>query len=185
VYVGCALITFSTTEMYNVVDNSTSDIYAIASPEAAYDSNIIASSKGIGEGVGGVVDVFFSHDPQNSTNRKVFSKVVEDMSNGVSGKASALRMAEDGTEEKIWYVYQPIKIRELKPVKPDDFTRGAEASEDLLYSMIVGRKDENFYSEFNYVEGEIREDLSEISIVYLISTGIVTLICVIVTARVS
>ena len=185
VYVGCALITFSTTEMYNIVDNSTSDMYAIASPEAAYDSNIIASSTGIGQGTGGVVDVFFPYDPRNSTNRKAFTKVVENMSKGASGKGSTFRMAEDGTEEKIWYVYHPINIRELEPVMPDDFTRGVEASEDLLYSMIVGRKDNTFYSEFNDVEGEIKEDLSKISIIYLISTSIVTLICVIVTARVS
>jgi hypothetical protein len=73
----------------------------------------------------------------------------------------------------------------LNPARPDDFARGSNYSHMLLYSVAVARLEKTLAKPFTEIEDGIREDLGVIAIVYLSLVIVVSLLCVVATARVS
>jgi hypothetical protein len=133
----------------------------------------------------GVVSAFLPFDKADSRNAMQFEEILIDMKRGGSENGTLTRLDKDGNNQNIFYSYSPVLYRELKPIRPDNFTRGAEASQVVLYSLIVAETENHLYEKFTDVSSDIQSDLSRSNAIFLVVTAIITLICIFVTARVS
>ena len=96
------------------------------------------------------------------------------------------RTNEYGVQEEYCYVYLPIYNRELIPVQPDEYSRGAEYSEELLYSIIMFEKKDELFHEFVMRSDDIYSSLvNDTLVVYILTTSLITFICIVITATVS
>jgi hypothetical protein len=186
-YVGNVLIDFSSSEIDNIVEGNKNDFFAVILPNATDGQNVVASSELDDNATPkSIFDLMIPFDPPDSVNREYFSSIIDDMEKGGEGLACELnRTNEHGVQEEYCYVYLPIYDRELKPVQPDEYSRGAEYSEQLLYSMIMFEKKDELYHEYRMRSDDIKSSMESMLIVYFITTSLIALICIIVTATVS
>ena len=186
-FIGLTLIDFSPLQMLNGLNQTNSYFYFVISPStSASDDTIIGPGHDIGDDPAAIADVILPLDALDSKNRDDFANVIYEMKEGQSGEVLFTRKsAENGAEEKIMLAYAPVYARTLSPARPDDFARGSNSSRMLLYSVAVARLETTLAKPFTEIEGYIREDLGMIAIVYFSLVIVVSLICVIVTARVS
>ena len=82
------------------------------------------------------------YDDSSSENLRHFEdQVLSEMKNGSSLDTTFRRriLLEDGScdtaEEELFISYQPVIIRELNPIKPNDFARGVQVSDTLMASL--------------------------------------------------
>ena len=184
-YVGNVLIDFSSSEINNIVEDNRNEFFAVILPNTT--KNVVASSELDDNATPeSIFNLMIPFDPPDSVNREHFSSIVDDMEKGGEGHDCDLnRTNKDGVQEEYCYAYLPIYNRELKPVQPDDYSRGAEYSEQLLYSMIMFEKKEELYYEYRMRSEYIENSLESTFTVYFITTSLIALICIVVTATVS
>lgn len=122
-------------------------------------------------------------DLPDSKNRAQVTKIVAEIKEGIAGESRYSRLTKGGDEESLVISWYPITIRELKPIAPNDFTRGIYVQNTLLYSLLFGRTEASFYSAFEAIEDEILRQLRLISIVYLCVVAFISLLCILVTGK--
>jgi hypothetical protein len=185
-FIGLTLIDFSPLQMLKGLNQTNSYFYYVISPSAsASDDTIIGPGHGVGDDPAAIADVILPLDALDSKNRADFANVIYEMKEGQSGEALFTRTAENGAVEKIRLAYAPVYARTLSPARPDDFARGSNYSHMLLYSVAVARLEKTLAKPFTEIEDGIREDLGVIAIVYLSLVIVISLLCVVATARVS
>jgi hypothetical protein len=184
-YVGNVLIDFSASEIDNIVEDNKNEFYAVILPNTT--KNVVASSELDDNATPkSIFDLMIPSDPTDSVNREYFSSIIDDMEKGGEGlKCELNRTNKDGVQEEYCYAFLPIYNRELKPVQPDDYSRGAEYSEKLLYSMIMFKKKDDLRYEYLMRSEDIKSSMESTLIVYFLTTSSIALICIIVTATVS
>ncbi|KAL3915878.1 MAG: hypothetical protein SGILL_005439 [Bacillariaceae sp.] len=183
-YVGSTAVDFTTAELYQALENANAETFAVIIPDGANALRLVAHSSGAAdETPKSIFDVVLPYDLINATNMENFKSVLEQMNSGKRGSGSFSRTDATGGEETLFYAFAPILFRELAPVQPSDFSRGAVARERVLYSLIVAKREEELYSEFNAVSDDIAKQLTRTNIIYLVVTTIITLVCMFVTAR--
>jgi len=186
-FVGNTLIDFTTSEISKIFDKSKIQNYAVILPNATDGQNVVFSSFFIDESTPkSIYDLLAPHDPLNSTNSKRLAEIIQDMENKGTGTSCHLNITDsNGVQQQFCYVYKPIFHRELRPVQPDDFGRGAVQSTEFLYSIIMFQEYSSVSSEFRKRSDDIQRMLQRTFIVYTLTTFLTTLICIIVTATIS
>jgi len=157
----------------------------VVSPEAPVESNIVASSVGETDTPEGLFDVFLPHDASNSANVNALMSLIDLMKDKSTQEASFTRMDENGAEEAGWFVRSPVLVRELKPVQPDDFSRGVNSSDFLLYHLTIARQESELYAKFDTINDEIENNLSRMVTIYLVLTCVITAACIMIMAGIS
>ena len=185
-FVGNTLIDFKTTEISKVIDKSKVKHYAVILPNAT--NNVVASSE-FPDTITpkSLLDLLAPNDPQGTPNYDRFEEIFRDMESEGSGANCDLFRTnnETGSQTQFCYAYEPIFHRQLRPVQSSDFTRGALHSTEFLYSIIMLQEINELSSEFTKRRAGIDRMLNQTNITYMAIACLTTLICVIVTARVS
>jgi len=188
-FVGNTLLDFSTTEIATIVRSSKVQIYAVIIPNSTDGQNVVASSEYINETESTpkpIVDLLMQYDFPNSIYVDDFKKTIEDMENEGQGESCNLhRTNENGEVRQFCFVYKPIYHRVVRPVKSDDFGRGAYASTEFLYSVILIQEKSELAAEYMQISHEINRSLEKRAIAYLLLTFAITFLCIIVTATIS
>jgi hypothetical protein len=180
-FVGSTLIDFATTDMYRILNGSSASIFGVIA-EGSDTSNLVSN---ITENPSSILSEFLPYDDPDSTNVERFEAIMTNMKAGGRDSGSLMRIDENGNSQKIFYSYFPVMYRKLNPVQPDNFTRGAQVSNIVLYSLIVAEEKENLDTKFNTLSEGIQNDLRKANVIFLVVTTIITLICILLTARVS
>ncbi|KAG7351000.1 Cache domain containing protein [Nitzschia inconspicua] len=181
-FVGTTLIDFSTNEIYQFLNRSSAGFYAVVTAKGTDQSNLVSNMSGNPESV---VSGFLAYDEADSNNVRRFEDVLAEMKTGGKKSGSLTRTNEDGRTQNLFYSYCPVIFRELKPIQPGDFTRGVELSHVALYSLILAEVEEHLHSKFDAVSYGIQSDLKLTNVIFLVVTAVITLICILVTARIS
>lgn len=185
-FVGVTSVDFDTSEIQQILDDAAVDVFAVTMPNEPASANTVASSNmESGSTPQALLNVLLLNDSPGASNREDLVAVMSRMHEGKTGTATMKRTKGGGIEEVVHVVYSPVYTRELKSIQPNDYTRGTNASTALLYSIILLAKEDRLFARFSTIYDDIQRDLEQTSIVYLVVTGIVTAICVLVTARVS
>jgi hypothetical protein len=184
-YIGTTLVDFSITEIYRDLNNPRASTYAIVSPGAPDDVNVVTSSAGAERTDEALYDLLFPYESFNSSNREAFDFYHDSMARGELGSGFFDRTGKNESHETIVFAYHPVNIRELAPTRPDDFSRGANASKVLLYSFVMATKKDDLYAKFYSISDEITETMTRTARIYLTLTSFITLLCIFATATVS
>jgi hypothetical protein len=186
-YVGNTLIDFKTTEIENVVDktNKATISYAVILRNVT-ENVVVSSALPDGSIPVSVYDLLAPYDPPGTPNYDRFFKIINDMEDEIAGRDCDLyRTDENGVVKQYCFAYEPIFHREMRPLQPDDFSRGAEHYYKFLYSIILFQDEDELKSEFLKSSDDIKRDLIQSIVFYISATILTTLICVFVTAMVS
>jgi hypothetical protein len=185
-FVGTTSSDFETTEMQEILDDATVDAYAVTMPNApAHANTVAASNMGSGSTPLALEEVFLPNDLPQGTNRENLITIMKRMNEGFTGTAFLKRTNGDGVEEVYHVVYYPMYARELKVIHPDDFSRGANVSDSLLYSVIMTTRETQLLARYHDMADCTEQDLEKFGLMYLVVTGVVTLMCILLTASVS
>ena len=186
-FVGNTLIDFKTSDIAKVVDKSNFELYAVILPTATDREYVIHSSELDDESTPKPIDeVLARHDPPGTSNHDRFEEILEGMGNKGSGEnCNFYRTDENGAQHEFCYAYKPIFITELRPVQPDDYSRGALHSTKFLYSIIMFQDVKDITSEFMKRSDDIDRLLQQTYIIYMVITSLTALIFIIVVATVS
>eukprot|EP00536_Pseudo-nitzschia_multiseries_P012093 jgi/Psemu1/244263/estExt_Genewise1.C_4430009 len=186
-FVGSTLIDFSTPHIGNIVKKSKAQAYAVIIPNSTDGQNMVAWSEYMDKSTPQpIVDLLMHHNFLNSTNVDNFKKIVEDMENEGEGASCDLyRTSENGLLRQFCFVYAPLYHRELRPAKSDDFGRGATASIEFLYSMILIQERSELSAEFIQRSQAIDQELENAANIFFIVTLALTILFVIVAATIS
>ncbi|KAL3919467.1 MAG: hypothetical protein SGILL_003738, partial [Bacillariaceae sp.] len=183
-FVGNTLVDFSTTEMYEILDDSDADIFAVIISSVGPDAfELVSHSFNTEATPETAYDVVLPYNSKNSTAEAEFKTILDQMNSGGRGSGSLIRIDKNGVEETLYYSFAPIVFREVTPVMPSDFSRGAIAKEGVLYSLIMAKTEDELFAEFVAVSEQIQEQLKRTNIIYLVVTAIITLLCMFFTAR--
>jgi hypothetical protein len=185
-YVGTSLIDLSTTEIFQNLEKVNSDFYFVISPESSTESDtVVGPEHDIGDSPAAIADVVLRFDKPDSANRAVFANITRKMKAGLTGNGSFHRKTSDGFDESVQLSFAPVYARVLKPVRPDDFSRGAEVSRVLLYSVGIAQTNASLRMPFLGIEGDIDASLEWCTIIFVSSVAAITFICILITAKVS
>lgn len=186
-FVGNTLIDFKTSEIARVVDKSNVKFYAVILPNATDREYVIHSSEFTDPSTPEMIhNVLAPYDLPGTSNHDRLEEIVQGMETEGSGENCNLyRTDQNGVEHEFCYAYKPIFITELRPVQPDDFSRGAVHSTKFLYSIIMFREVKDLTSEFMKRSDDIDRLLQQTYIIYMVITSLTALIFIIVTATVS
>jgi len=187
-YIGNTFIDFSTSAIHDIVGESQVEFYAVILPNSTDGQNVVASSELDEDATPkSFFELLVPFDPPDSVNREYFSSIINDMEKGGKGFDCNLnRTNKYGVQEEYCYVYLPVYNRELIPVQPDDYSRGAEYTEELLYSIIMFEKKDELFHEFVMRSDNIYSSLvNDTLVVYILTTSLITFICIVITATIS
>ena len=184
-FVGNTLIDFTTSELSKFV--SKAEFYAVIMPNTTDGQNVVASSAFEDDTTPeSIFEMLMPYDDADSTNAQYFSEIIRDMENkGTGADCTLYRTNEQDVQQQFCYVYEPIYNRALRPVKPDDFSRGALHSTEFLYSIIMFQEVNVVSSEYMKRSDDIDRALHRTAVIYFLTTVLTTLIFIIVTAKVS
>ena len=157
-----------------------------------------------------VGDRVLPYDRLNSTNRAGFDVIVDNMKAGQSCYSSELHQSSDHAsstiheprsftravrqvdkdgatlkkEEVIRIAYDPIRVRALGAVQPDDYSRGLDVSKSLVYSIGVARSEASLEKPFKDFREDAWQTLQKNVTIYLAVIVIISLVATAITCRV-
>jgi hypothetical protein len=187
-FVGVTSADVDTSGMQKILEEANFDYtFAVTMPNVPPESNntVAASNMPRGSTALALHDVLIPYDSLSGPNRKNLISIMERMDEGKTGTATLKRTNGDGVEEIYAVVYSPIYIRELNPRQPDDFTRGANASNSHLFSVVMMKKEDELYDDFHAISDDILQKLERTSLFFLVVTAVISVVCIVVTATVS
>jgi len=124
-----------------------------------------------------ILDLLFMYDPPGSHFRLDFEqRILAKMKNGTEHLEEFGRTKKDGKAEHLVIAFAPVYQRVLLPLSPDDFSRGVEVSQVLLYSVGMIRRVDEIHAPFREIEDDIKRELDDIRTVYVVVTAFVALI---------
>lgn len=182
-YIGTTAIDLTPTEIFSRLKTIDSDFYFVISTEDGEDT-VVGPGHPLEAAPKKIADVILPNDSQDSSNHLEFADIISRMKDGESGIERFSRTSLKGTEDDLLISFAPIKTRALKAVQPDDFSRGVEASDDVLYSLAVVKSRTTLETQFQGVKQQIDESLETTTIVFVSLVALITLLCVVVTAKV-
>lgn len=187
-FVGGTSVDFEMSDVFKIMDEAKDycNTYAVTMPNVPPNSNTVAASNMPRNSTAEALEeVLLPYDSPQGKNREALFSIMERMSEEKTGTATLNITNADGVEEIFSLVHSPIYIRELRPSRPDNFTRGANASISHLYSLVMIKKESALYGSFSAIADDIEQDLERTSNVFLVVTALVTVVCILLTARVS
>eukprot|EP00529_Nitzschia_sp_RCC80_P002698 CAMPEP_0113449536 /NCGR_PEP_ID=MMETSP0014_2-20120614/5351_1 /TAXON_ID=2857 /ORGANISM="Nitzschia sp." /LENGTH=1855 /DNA_ID=CAMNT_0000340819 /DNA_START=9 /DNA_END=5576 /DNA_ORIENTATION=- /assembly_acc=CAM_ASM_000159 len=185
-FVGTTIIDFSLSEVYDILEIDMGDLFAVIATNALEIDTVASSAQGRGEPAVSSFSVLAPFDVPDDENKGRLSSIISRAKSGKKIEEERFtRNTANGETEEFLVTSFPIILRELTPVAPDDFTRGARAIDTTLYALVVGISRDNLNFSFKTIDGVIVDELRTISIAYLCIAGIITLGCLCMTARIS
>lgn len=141
-------------------------------------------------------DLILPYDDKNSSNRRQFDEVVSLMKQGNACLKNFTRLTKsavnDGDDlvvryhnETIWLAYDPIHVRALDAVQIDDYSKGVNVSNPLVYSLGVGRTLKSLEKPFMDFKEDASEKLQRNVNVYIGMTILISLLATIATCLIS
>lgn len=76
-------------------------------------------------------------------------------------------------------------MRALAPVRADDFRRGFNVSNHLVYSIAVAQRDDVLRAPYREAEEQLNTKLRRVEIVFLVVVILLTIVCAVFTGQVS
>lgn len=123
---------------------------------------------------------------EDSLNRAVFERdVLAKMKNGDSGISYFTRLKSNGKEENLTISFEPVDIRIVAPVAPDDFSRGAVVSKLLVYSVGIAYLEREMRRPFQEKEDGVYADLQRIATAYICCVVFLSIMLLFFTYQVS
>ena len=185
-FIGTTIIDFSLSGVQDILEViGMGDLFAVIATNDLEIDTVASSAQGRGEPAVSSFSVLAPFDvPDNDNKRKLSSFISRAKSGEKIQEEQFTRYKENGQTEDFLVTSFPITLRELTPVAPDDFTRGARATDTVLYALVVGISRDSLNNSFQTIDGLIVDQLRTISIAYLCIAGIVTLGCLVMTGKV-
>jgi hypothetical protein len=179
-FVGNNLLDFTTTEISQVFDKTKVNIYAVILPNTTDGQNVISSTESTDKSAArSIHDLLEPDDPDR------LEEIIQEMENEGTGANCDLNRTDQNGVHQTCYAYEPLYVRELRTVRANDFSAGAVHSRKFHYSLMMVQDVDDMSSEFMKRSDDISRVLIQTYVIYMITTGIATLICIIVTAKVS
>jgi hypothetical protein len=123
---------------------------------------------------------------EDSLNRAIFERdVLAKMKNGDSGISYFTRLKSDGEMENLTLSFEPVDIRIVEPLAPDDFSRGASVSKLHVYSVGIAYLEEAMRKPFQEKEDGVYADLERIATAYICCVVFLSILLLFFTYRVS
>ena len=183
-FVGTTIIDFSLSGVYDVLEIGTGDVFAVISADAPEIDTVASSSQARGDRAVSSFSVLAPFDVPDDDNKEKLSSIISRAKSGEKIQEEQFtRYMANGKTEDFLVTSFPIILRELTPVAPDDFTRGARAMDTALYTLVVGISRDNLNVSFKTIDDVIVDELRTISIAYLCIAGVITLGCLVVTGK--
>ena len=184
---GLALTDLSPTRIIQALNRTDSHFLTLVSAvtDAGGDDTVVGPGFQVGDDPKPITDVVLPYDYGLSNTRDVFLGAVRKMKAGESGDIDFVRTNLDGSMEHVRMAYAPVYARGVSAVAADDLDRGVKAKDVLLYSVGIARLHETITRPFDEVEDDINDGLAVLALVYLLLVGIVSLVCIVLTAKVS
>lgn len=133
-----------------------------------------------------ILDLLFEYDGPGSPYRLQFEQdSLAAMKSGVSDMRNFWRTNEQGVPEYLKISFAPVYERVLLPVSPDDFARGVNSSQVLMYSVGMIRSVEDIHAPFSEIEAGIQMQLSSLHTAYVTVTAVAAVLFVVLTCIVS
>ena len=130
--------------------------------------------------------LLFRNESNQTSYVDAFEKeVLLEMESGNRGTKAFYRTGEDGQTEKVVIAFNPIYRRLVKPISPNDFSRGISASFEVSRSLGVARVEKYLRQPFHRIEQQIQSDLGRIGSTYTWLIGLISLAFIVVVGRVS
>ena len=182
-YVGTAAIDLSPTEIFSALEKTDVDFYFVISPVGGDDS-IVGPGHPLNSPPENIAQVVLPYDGEGSKNWRVFSNITAKMKAGEAGLEEFYRKSLDGQNSELVLSFAPVRARVLKATRPDDFTRGAEMSHVLWYSIGVVKSRDTLAMPFQGVKKEIESSVEATAIIFVSSVAAITFLCILATAKV-
>eukprot|EP00934_Nitzschia_sp_Nitz4_P003356 Nitzschia sp. Nitz4//scaffold43_size134323//100713//106351//NITZ4_003315-RA/size134323-augustus-gene-0.225-mRNA-1//1//CDS//3329551996//3346//frame0 len=183
-YVGTAGVDFTPTNFLDKLESVDCDFYFVVSPVEGNDATVGPDHSFFDTPLP-IGDVVLPFDTEGSKNRLVFENITETMKEGHSGVSYFTRTMSNGQELKVALAFAPVYARVLKPVQPNDFSRGAEASSILAYSIGIAKYESTLSEPLTGIERDIDAILRKTVLEFIASVAAITIVCIFVTAKIS
>lgn len=165
---------------------SYTSILITPSVDTAGGDTVVGPNKSFGWESASIMDLLFEYDRPLSSNWSQFEQeCLTPMKNGDSGLKEFWRTRSDGTPEHLFIAFAPVYERALLPLSPDDFSRGVEVSQVLLYSVAMIQTTEDMLAPFEETEDAMMSQLDSLQRVYIILTVVVAILFTVFTCIVS
>lgn len=182
-FLGVAAVDLSPTEMFLNLEKVEADFYFVISPEELEDT-IRGPGHPLNSPPEAIGKVVLPYDDAGSENQRVFANITVRMKEGKTGIESFHRKSLEGESSELFLSFAPVYARVLKATMPDDYTRGAEYSRVLWYSIGIVKSREALEMPFRGIEDEINSSLEATAIIFVSSVAAITFLCILATAKV-
>jgi hypothetical protein len=185
-YVGQVLMDYSPSSIRQSLERLSAPLSIVITPEedATGGDTLIGPNKTEGWKSSPIGDLIFLEE--DSRNKAVFERdVLTKMKNGEADISYFARLKSDGNVENLTLSFEPVDIRIVEPLAPDDFSRGAAVSRLLVYSVGIACLEEAMRKPFQEKEDGVYADLERIATAYICCVVFLSLMLLIFTYRVS
>jgi len=178
-YIGQVLLDFFPSDLRSTLEGLDVPEAFLITPEedATGGDTVVAPDQTENLVSSSIVDLLFLYDRKDSDYRKRFeTEVLAPMKRGEKGAKEFTRTKADGSAETLLLSYAPVYERVLLPLSPDDFSRGVEVSQVLLYSVGVAKNVDEMHVPFHEIEDDVNAELGNLRLVYVLVTIIMSLL---------
>ena len=189
-YVGQVLLDFAPTAIRDSLRrlrNSTTSFVITPDPEAKGGDTLIGpdQSSEVWESAN-ILDLLFRDETSGSSNKQFFEReILPHMKAGKANVTTYSRWRGGEPEELLVLAYHPVRVRAYQALRPDDFSRGVNESETLVYSVGIARKDEDLRRPFENISDDVMDDLDFLRLLYASLVMFVSVLFTVYTCLVS
>lgn len=185
-YLGQMLLDFSPTKIMELLSDVGNGMGFIMTPFDNTDSIVLTLGDDEWEPVS-VKDYLFEFDKGDvSVYIQNFEKaILNKMTAGETGYETFTRSTSDGGEESLIISFAPVKAMSLLPLDPSDFSRGVNQTLELVYSIGMIYRADEFDSPWEIGKDELDEDMARLLRYYFSAIVLISFCCLIVAITVS
>jgi hypothetical protein len=185
-YMGQVLLDYSPSSIRLSLERLSAPLSIVITPEedATDGDTLIGPNKTAGWKSSPIGNLVFLEE--DSLNRAIFERdVLANMKNGNSNISYVTRLKSDGKTENLTLSFEPVNIRILEPLAPDDFSRGASVSKLHVYSVGIACLEVSMRKPFQEKEDGVYADLERIATAYICCVVFLSILLLFFTYRVS
>lgn len=184
-FVGAVAIDLTPRELFWNLESNEADVFFIISTAVGNDTVFFGPRYQWNGGPENIADVALPNDAANSSNREKFTEITDRMKKGEVGIAEFYNTSQTRTNDSILVSFAPLRSRALKVVRPNDFSAGVEQSEIVIYSLGMAQSMKTLVVRFEGIDEQINENLGKTTTVFISGVALITLICIMITAKAS
>ena len=113
-----------------------------------------------------ILDLVFpgTNNSHTSSSREAFNRtILSEMRNGQNGVTEFWRSLDNETDEALLVLaYYPVYARSYQAVSPDDFSRGVNATQSLVYIVGIAAYDDELRKPFRDIEEDTFDQVNRL-----------------------